>query len=82
MMFYYFNILSINHIALMFSSLKMLGHIIFFNNATTLAIDIIVSLVGVGHDVVVVLVIYNIYIIYIIVKSLSRLRSDFFKKKI
>ena len=60
----------------------MLGHIIFFNDATTLANDIIIDLEGVGHDVVVVLVIYNIYILYISDKSLSRFRSDFFLKKI
>ncbi len=80
MMIYYFNILSTRHIAFMFSSLKMLGHIIFFNDATTLANDIIIDLEGVGHDVVVVLVMYNIYILYISDKSLSRFRSDFFVK--
>ena len=49
----------------MFSGLKMLEHIIFFNNTSTLTNNIIVCFEGVEHDVVVVLVIYKIYIIYI-----------------
>jgi hypothetical protein len=60
----------------------MLRHIIFFNNATTLVNDIIIRLEGVWHDVEVVLVIYNIYRIYIIILSLSRFRSDFFLKNL
>jgi hypothetical protein len=62
------------------NGLKVLGHTIFLNSATTLTNDNIIRLEGVWHDVVVVVVIYNIYIIYIIVKSLSRFRSDFLKK--
>jgi hypothetical protein len=66
----------------MFTCFKILGHIIFCNNATTLTNNIIIRLEGVWHDVVEVVVIYNIYITYIKVKSFSRFRSDFFLKKI
>jgi len=51
MMFSYFNIVTSLHFTLMFSSLKMLGHAIFFYNTTTLADDIIIRFQGVGHDV-------------------------------
>ena len=55
----------------MLNGLKVLGLIIFFDNTTSLAHDIIIRFEGVWHDVVVVVVILNIYIIFIIVKSLS-----------
>jgi hypothetical protein len=48
----------------------MLWHIVLANNSTTLTNNSRISFVR--HDVVVVVVIYNIYIFYIIVKSLSR----------
>ena len=52
MMFSYFDIFTTDHIALMPNGLKVLGHIIFFNNTTTLASDIIILMFGgVGHDV-------------------------------
>jgi hypothetical protein len=56
------------------SSLNMLWHIVFANNSTTLTNNSRVSFVR--HGVVVVVVIYNIYIIYISDKSLNRFRSD------
>ena len=35
---------STNHILLMLTCLKVLGHIIFFNNITTLTNDIVIGL--------------------------------------
>jgi hypothetical protein len=48
----------------------MLWHIVLANNSITLTNNSRISFVR--HGVVLVLVIYNIYIIYIIIKSLSR----------
>jgi hypothetical protein len=42
MMIYYFNIITSLHFASMFDSLKVLRHIIFVYNATTLTQDIII----------------------------------------
>jgi len=47
----YFNIVTSLHFTGVFNGLKMLGHIIFFYNTTTLADDIIIRFEGVGHDV-------------------------------
>ena len=51
MMIYYLNIITSLHFTGVFNGLKMLGHIIFFYNTTTLADDIIIRFEGVGHDV-------------------------------
>ena len=67
------------HVTGVFRSLNMFWHIALANNSTTLTNNSRISFVR--HGVVVVLVLYNIYIIYISDKSLSRLRSGFFLKK-
>jgi hypothetical protein len=70
--------LSTDHIPLMLSSTQMLGHIVLADYSTTLANYS--SVCFMRHDVTSD-VLYNIYIIYIIVQSLSHFRSKCFLKK-
>ena len=66
----YFDMFVTCHDTGVFSSLNVLGHIVLANNSTTLTNNSRVRFVR--HGVVVVLVIYNIYIIYISDRPLSR----------
>ena len=76
-----FDIFTTYHVTSVISSLNMLWHIVLANNKTTLTNNSRVNFVRHGV-VVLVVVIYNIYIIYISDMSLSRFRSDCFLKKI
>jgi hypothetical protein len=68
-----FDVFSTNHVSFMFGSTQMLGHIVLTNHSTTLADYSSVSFMR--HDVLKYSsdVLYNIYIIYISVKSSSHL---------